>query len=349
MNEITGYTMEQINDLGWYQTVYPDPKLQEQAIDHMNRMREGDDLVAEEWEITRVDGEKRMVEISTNIISIEQGTTHVLALMQDITERKRAEEMRAQLESQLRHAHKLKAVEQLAAGVAHDFNSILAVVQGNAELLRAECQRRELQDPKHRVAEALEQILNSAERGQKLIQNLLTFGRERSWNERPINLNECIDYACRMFKGLLDGNVQIRVVKEQSLRTVHADAGKVERALVNLLLNARDAMPDGGNLTIETANVDLNDAYVATHTKAAPGPHVVISVSDTGAGIDELTRERLFEPFFTTKPVGQGSGLGLSIVHGVVNHAGGHITVVSDVGKGTTFRLYFPAVARSDE
>jgi len=349
MNEITGYTMEQINDLGWYQTVYSDPKLQEQAIDRMNRMREGDDLIAEEWEITRADGEKRMVEISTTVIDAEPGTTHVLALMQDVTERKQAEETRAQLESQLRHAHKLQAVEQLAAGISHDFNSVLAVVQGNAELLRTECRRRELPDPKRRIAESLEQILDSAQRGQKLIQHLLTFGRERSWTEKPINLNECIDFACRMFKGLLDGNVQIRVLKEQSLRSVHADAGKVERALVNLLLNARDAMPDGGKLTIETANVVLNDAYVATHAEATPGPHVVVSVGDTGTGMDEPTRERLFEPFFTTKPVGQGSGLGLSIVHGVVNRAGGHITVVSDVGKGTTFRLYLPAIAQSDE
>jgi signal transduction histidine kinase len=224
----------------------------------------------------------------------------------------------------------------------------LAVVQGNAELLRARCKRREVEDTKQKIAETLEQILDSTERGRKLVQSLLAFGRERSWSERPIDLNECVDDVCRSFRGLLNRNTQLKVLKEQSLRAVHADAAKVGRALVNLLLNARDAMPEGGELTIETANIDLDDTYVATHVEAAPGRHVVVTVSDTGTGIDEQTKDRLFEPFFTTKPVGEGSGLGLSIVYGVVKHAGGHITVVSDVGKGTTFSLYFPAIARSD-
>ena len=473
MTEITGYTMEQINRLGWYQTLYPDPDLQEKAKNRMQRMRQGDDLIAEEWEITRADGKKRVFEISTTVLRSAEGSTHALALMQDITERKQAqetivrtttmlnniltssteyaiaatdldlrvihynpaaermfglpinrvmgrrvvsihedlgvdparvrealeniardgkwetelkrsgldgkeriihpvvttmydesasrigyvllacdvteqrqaEEARTKLESQLRHIHKLKAVEQLAAGVAHDFNSILTVVQGNAELLRSECRRRKLQDPELKIRDALEEIGNSVERGHKVVQNLLTFGRERSWRAQPIDLNEHVEYVCQMLKRIFESDIQINVLKEQNLRAIYADAGKIERALMNLLLNARDAMPHGGKLTIETANVDLDDVYVATHAEATVGPHVVVSVSDTGVGMDAPTRERVFEPFFTTKPVGEGSGLGLSIVHSVVKHADGHITLVSDVGKGTTFRLCFPATA----
>jgi PAS domain S-box-containing protein len=347
MTEITGYTMEQINKLGWHQTVYPDPGLQARAVDRMERMREGHDLAAEEWEITRADGEKRIVEISTSILNTESGRTHVLALMQDVTQRKRAEEVRKQLEAQLRQAHKLKAVEQLASGVSHDFNSVLAVIQGNAELLRAEWRRRDLADPKHRIADTLEEILKAAGRGQRLVRDLLSFGQERSWCENPTNLNECVDHALQMSRGLLDGNVMTTLSKEEALRMVRADPGKVERALLNLIVNARDAMPDGGTLTIETANVDLDAADVAAYTEMAPGPHVLVRVSDTGMGIDKATQERLFEPFFTTKPVGQGSGLGLAIVHGIVTRAGGHIAVDSDLGKGTTFRLYFPAASHS--
>jgi len=290
------------------------------------------------------DGHELLVEWRGRPVFKEDGAFDFLfGVGIDITERRQAEQERVKLEEQLRHVHKMQAVGQLAAGVAHDFNSILAVILGNAELLRSEYKRRRPHDPQNAIPDTLKHIFNSVERGRKLVQSLSTFGRTRSWRARPIDMNRRVDYVGQVLRGVLGKHIELKVTKHPNLRTVNADAGQVEQVLVNLLLNARDAMPDGGELEIEAANVDLDEAYVARHAEARPGPHVVLSVSDTGTGMDESTLERLFEPFFTTKPVGQGTGLGLSIVHGIVRQANGHITVASDVGKGTTFKLYFPA------
>jgi PAS domain S-box-containing protein len=292
-----------------------------------------------------LDGHQRIIVPVVTPMRDEQGKLiGYVVLARDITDQRHAEAARERLESQVRQIHKLQAIGQLAAGVAHDFNTVLAVILGNAELLQNECKRRRLRDPKESISSALKLIVSSVERGQKLVQNLLAFGRARSWNPRPINLNRRVDQVRKLLEDVLGRRIKLVVRKEQNLRTVIADAGHIEQALMNLLLNARDAMPAGGEVTIETANVDLDDAYVAAHAEAQPGPHVVLSVTDTGTGVDESAVERLFEPFFTTKRVGQGTGLGLSIVYGIVRQAGGHITVASEVGSGTQFSLYFPAI-----
>ena len=261
-----------------------------------------------------------------------------------MTARKQAEQERAHLEGQLRQSQKLQAIGQLAAGVAHDFNSLLMVLLGNLELLQ---RRREKAEPARtdRAEEAaMEQMLAAVERGRKLVQNLLAFGRTHKTKPQNLDVNQTIANMDAILQGLLEGRIELHTNKAPNLKPIHADAGQIEQAVMNLVINARDAMPEGGTLEIETANVLLEQAYVAAHADAKPGPHVLIAVRDTGHGMTSSTLERLFEPFFTTKPVDKGSGLGLSIVHGIVNQAGGHIEVKSQSGEGSEFELYFPAV-----
>jgi PAS domain S-box-containing protein len=343
MLETLGYTKEEVVGTNYLETFVPQPdrKLAARIFDKLIHSRVA---TLNENRVLTKDGRQLLVEWRGRPMFKEDGAfDFFFGVGIDVTERRQAERERAKLEEQLRHVHKMQAVGQLAAGVAHDFNSVLAVVLGNAELLRSECKRRGLPDPKNAISDALGHILNSVERGRKLVQSLLTFGRTRSWRPRPLNLNNRVDYVRQMLEGVLGAHIELEVLKEQNLKTINADAGQMEQVLVNLLLNARDAMPDGGELTIETANADLDEAYVTAHAEAHPGPHVCLRVSDTGAGMDGSTLKRLFEPFFTTKPMDQGTGLGLSIVYGIVTQANGHITVASDVGKGTTFALYFPA------
>jgi PAS domain S-box-containing protein len=264
-------------------------------------------------------------------------------LARDITDQKRAEEQRDHLESQLRHAHKLQAVGRLAAGVAHDFNSLLMVILGNIELLERKFQAGQGGPGTAGTAE-LEQIHNAIERGRVLIQKLLVFGRTRRSKLQVVDPNRLISETRRMLHGLLGTQIEVQTNLAADVKHINADPGQLEQAVMNLVLNARDAMPFGGVLTIETANATFDEEYVAAHPEAAMGEHVRITVSDTGSGMTEETRQQAFEPFFTTKAVDKGSGLGLSIVHGIVNQAGGHIEVSSTLGKGAVFNVYFPAV-----
>jgi PAS domain S-box-containing protein len=259
----------------------------------------------------------------------------------DITERRRAEEEKARVEAQLRDAYKMQAVGQLAAGVAHDFNSILAIILGNAEHIRGKLRDDQIEGPE---AAALEHITAAVERGASLVRRLLTFGRASRGRPQRLDLNRIVSEMERMLQPLISDQIEFRVNLASDISPVHADPGQLEEVIMNLVLNARDAMPNGGMLTVETASVTLNEAHVAAHVEARTGPHTMLAVSDTGIGLGEETHRRLFEPFFTTKPVDQGTGLGLSIVHGIVAQAGGHINVTSKPAKGTTFKVYFPSV-----
>lgn len=265
-------------------------------------------------------------------------------VLMDVTDRRRAEEDRARLEAQLRQSHKLQAVGQLAAGVAHDFNSILSIILGNTELMQRALLKRRAAKPLKPVAEGMEQVYRAVERGRTLVQKLLTFGRTQVWNPQPLDLNLIISDMHHLLDGLIGTKIKTQWSKGTDLKRFRADAGQIEQVIMNLLLNARDAMPDGGTLTIETTNVTVTDADRSTNPDASCGPHVMLTVSDTGGGMTQEALERAFEPFFSTKPVDKGSGLGLSIVYAVVKQAGGHITVSSTLGEGTCFRLYFPVV-----
>jgi PAS domain S-box-containing protein len=582
MKEITGYSMEEINRLGWYQAVYPDPDLQARAIERMDRMRHGDNLKGEEWEITRSDGEKRLVSISTSILQGEKETVHVLALMQDITERKQAvEELRRsenrfatvfraspvcisltrlsdgyfldindaflrlfgydreqvigrdplmlnmwakpddrarmvgilrernridgfettfrtksgeirnvivisevidvageqyilgltlditdrkkaeenyqtlfremldgfaqheiicdakgdpadyrflavnpafgritglkvenivgrtvkevipgierswietygrvaltgepayfedysadigkhflvtafrpvpnqfacifsditdrknaeaekeKLQAQLQQAMKMEAVGRLAGGVAHDFNNLLTAIIGNVSLALMKL------SPSDPSAGMLVEAKKASERAARLTQQLLAFSRKQIIQPKVLDLNDLIAGMKTMLARLIGENIELRTIPGVGLGRVKVDPGQIEQILINLAVNARDAMPDGGKLLIETANAELDAGYCARHPDASPGRFVMLTVSDTGHGMSYEVRKQIFEPFFTTKPMGSGTGLGLSTIYGAVRQSGGSIHVSSEEGSGTTFRIYLPRV-----
>ncbi len=266
--------------------------------------------------------------------------THFLAVKEDITKRK-------QLEAQLLQAQKLEIVGQLAGGVAHDFNNLLTVINGYTEFLLG--RHPEEDDPAH---QEIKQIKDAGERAAMLTHQLLAFSRRQVLTPQILNINEVVTHTKKMLRRLIGEDIQMITALDPSLEYIQADRGQLEQVIMNLTINARDAMPHGGKLTIETSKVDLNEQHVEQHFEITPGPYVVLSVVDTGNGIDAATQARIFEPFFTTKDVGKGTGLGLSTVYGIVQQSDGHISVFSEVGQGTTFKVYFPQVetlARASE
>lgn len=298
-----------------------------------------------EKEYRRKDGTILPAELRRYLLRDENGTpTGMWAFVRDLTERKAAEQAREQLESQLRHSHKLKAVGQLAAGVAHDFNSLLAVILGNAELMKRRLMTQETDTARATCTTSLEQIVGAVERGRSLVQKLLTFGRARTWKPQAIELNTVVTGMRQILASALGSPISLTAALAPDLHRIKGDTMQMEQVIMNLILNARDAMPTGGELTIETANVDLDNPRAAAHAEATPGPYVRLTVKDTGAGISLEFLDRIFDPFFSTKFPNKGTGLGLSIVHGIVQQAGGHIIVESQLEEGTTFNLYFPAV-----
>ena len=257
------------------------------------------------------------------------GQKAVCAMLTDITQQ-------LETEDNLRQAHRMEAIGQLTGGVAHDFNNLLTVILGNAETLV----ERLAGNPQLKgVAEV---TVNAAERGAELTSSLLAFARRQPLNPRPTDVNGQIHSMDRLLRRTLGEHIEVRIVPGRSSWNAMVDAGQLENAILNLCLNARDAMPEGGRLTIETANVDLDDAYAKTQREVAPGQYVLVAVSDTGIGMDRETLARVFEPFFTTKGAGKGSGLGLSMVYGFVKQSDGHIRIYSEPGQGTTVRLYLP-------
>jgi len=280
------------------------------------------------------------VEIRIGWIEIK-GKPHLLSLIRDITERKLADREREQLESQLRQSQKMEAVGQLAGGVAHDFNNLLTVILGNTTIALRAARREPPQIDK--LDNLLGQIHTAGERGASLIRQLLTFSRKQFPDPRPLDLNELIDGTGKMFRRLIGEHIEVHTTLAHDIDRIRADRGQIEQVILNLALNARDAMPKGGRLTIETANITLDKTYVSRHIEAQTGPHVMVLVKDTGQGITPQVLEHIFEPFFTTKPMDKGTGLGLAVVYGIVNHVGGHVTVESTPDQGTTFRLYFPS------
>lgn len=455
MTEITGYTMEEINRLGWYQTMYPDPEIQQRAVERMARMRQGDDLIAEEWVITRADGEKRTVLISTSVLETENREPHVLAVMQDITERKRAEEAlreseekfrslaeqlpnmifinrggrvvyankkceeimgytreefyaddfdflsltapeyvelvkanyarhmrgeevppyeyalvtkdgkriaailstklidyegeksilgiitditeRKQIEAQMRQQERLAAVGQLAGGIAHDFNNLLTAITLYAQMPLS---RPDLPPD---VRRALETVLVEARQAAELVQQILDFSRRSPIETRPVNLGSFIKEAVRVLQRTIPEHISPVVEIEPGEHIVNADPTRIQQMLMNIVVNARDAMPNGGTLRVTLRRADVRPGETPPLPEMTPGEWICLSISDTGTGIPPDVLPHIFEPFFTTKAEGRGVGLGLAQVYGIVKQHGGHISVETEVGKGSTFRVYLPA------
>ncbi|MFP4502979.1 MAG: PAS domain S-box protein [Candidatus Hydrogenedentota bacterium] len=279
---------------------------------------------------------------TNNIIGIvEDGLlVRLWGTQTDITGRKRAEEDKARLEQQLLHAQKMEAVGQLAGGVAHDFNNLLQVISGHAEIAL------ETAPPDAPVREDLEEITEAGNRAARLISQLLAFSRRQIMKPEPVDLNSVVSELLKMLRRLIGEHIELEFVPGHHLGQIHADRGMLDQVLMNLCINARDAMPEGGALTIETENVFINGDYCAAHAWAQPGRYVLLCVTDTGIGMDAATRVRVFEPFFSTKGVGRGTGLGLATAYGIVKQHDGMIQVYSEPGRGTTFKVYLPILQR---
>jgi PAS domain S-box-containing protein len=275
------------------------------------------------------DGHEFPVEVALSAVRL-QGRWHAVGIVRDITERRRTQ-------AQLHQAQKMDAIGQLTGGIAHDFNNLLGVLIGNLDLAR----ERLLED--HDGLELVDAALDAALRGAALNKRLLAFARRQSLQPEKVDVRDSLDDIVRLLKRALGERVDVRYVRDPGCGwPIKVDPSQFENALVNLGVNARDAMPDGGLLTIECRNVSADDAFVEGHIGMSPGDYVAISVSDTGCGMTPEVLARVFEPFFTTKEVGKGTGLGLSMVHGFVNQSGGHVSIYSEQGKGTTVRLYLP-------
>jgi nitrogen-specific signal transduction histidine kinase len=266
--------------------------------------------------------------VSAELIELD-GAPCVLAISQDVTDAKR-------LENQLRQSQKMEAVGRLAGGVAHDFNNILCVIIGYSELSLHHL------DVDHPMAKNAVEIKNAANRAASLTRHLLAFSRQQVLYPRILDLNTVVHSLNQMLPRIIGDDISLTFKPQVPLGCTKADPGQIEQVLMNLVVNARDSMAKGGTIVIETSNVELDADYLDSHTSVRPGRYIMLSVSDTGSGMDEKTVSQIFEPFFTTKAPGQGTGLGLSTVHGIVKQSHGHIWVYSQLGKGTTFKLYFP-------
>ena len=304
------------------------PEQHEQIRNGIRNTLKGKGMHGEERRAVRSDGTSVPIEISASAVEVG-GEGLVLAIVRDISEQ-------TSMAEQLRLSQKMEAVGQLAGGVAHDFNNLLTAILGYSQILAGELR----ESPNHFAA--VEEIRKAGERAAGLTRQLLAFSRKQMLEPRVLDLNEVVRHIQEMLSRLIGEDIQVAIKLDPALGSVRADAGQLQQVIMNLAVNARDAMPRGGRLTIETANVELDDSYAVTHVHVQPGRYVMLAVSDTGMGMDEATKDRIFEPFFTTKEKGRGTGLGLSTVYGIVKQSGGYIWVYTEPGKGTTFKTYLP-------
>jgi len=277
------------------------------------------------------------LELAAAVVVGEDGRRFLVGVFRDTSDRKSAELERSKLEERLQQAHRLETIGRLAGGVAHDFNNLLTVINGYSDLVLS---RLTWTDENR---SALEQIRSAGERAANLIQQLLAFSRKQVIRTRSLDLNAFLADIRPMLQSLLSDDIELSLELTTSRPFIVADPGQIHQMVMNLAANARDAMPRGGKLSIETKVIEIGSRTGTNMPAAAPGRYVLFRISDTGSGIEKEVQAHIFEPFFTTKGVGKGTGLGLSTVYGIVQQNGGSITIDSEVGKGTSFKIYLPA------
>ena len=285
-----------------------------------------------ELRLLKKDGTPIWASVTASLQYDEKGNIKWIdGVLEDITERKH-------LEDQLRHAQKMEAIGTLAGGIAHDFNNVLTAIIGYGNLLKDKIEK-DIHSRKY-----MDTILASADRAAILVRSLLAFSRKQNLSIEPVDLNNIIVHLNTLLLRIIEENIELKIVTSPEVLTIMADAGQMEQVLMNLATNARDAMPNGGVLTIETKYAELGGEYLKMHSYVTPGVYALLSVSDTGTGMDENTKQRIFEPFFTTKEVGKGTGLGLAMIYGIIKQHDGYIDVYSEPGEGTTFKIYLPII-----
>jgi PAS domain S-box-containing protein len=285
-----------------------------------------------EYQALAANGRTVWIHEFVHVVRSESGEPRQLhGVMVDITDRK-------QLEEEFHQAQKMEAVGRLAGGVAHDFNNLLTIINGYSELAIDDLEAG------HPAEKQIQEVMNAGQRAAVLTRRLLSFSRRQPVSLRTVDLNDLVGSMAEMLRRVLGEDVELVIGKASSQAKVNVDPTQIEQIILNLAINARDAMPEGGRLVIECANVDLDQHYAKSHVAVKPGAYVMLAVSDTGAGMDEQTQARIFEPFFTTKEPGKGTGLGLAMVYGTVKQNWGYIWVYSELGKGTTFKVYLPRV-----
>jgi nitrogen-specific signal transduction histidine kinase/ActR/RegA family two-component response regulator len=268
------------------------------------------------------------------VLQKDNSVAYFEVFAEDITERRT-------LERQLFQSQKMEAIGRLAGGIAHDFNNLLSVILGHSDILEQQA------GTNSRLGKSVEATRNAAERAAALTMQLLAFSRKQVIDPTVIDLNQSVSEIQKMLHRIIGEDIELTIRLQPGLGYVKADSGQLGQVLMNLAVNSRDAMPNGGKLAIETANVELDDTYVRQHLGAKPGPFIMLAVSDTGIGMDSETLSHIFEPFFTTKEPGKGTGLGLSMVYGIIKQNNGYVMAYSEPGRGTTFKIYFPRTVES--